>query len=138
MTRNEKKKWLSRYWELKETIDRETRDAEFWLEKAKGLTALKLDPTGVRGSSKSDPSYRYVLKCSEVADKCNKLIDEAKIRKIQIKDAIDALEDTSHRLVLTYRYVEHLNFYQIAVKLNYTLEHVWRLHREAVDLIETV
>lgn len=137
-SREETKRWLSRYAELKEEIKRETEEAGFWEERSKGLSALKLEPTGVKAHHKTDPVYKYITVCMECAAQCTELMEEAKAKKKMILDAVNGLGDTNQRRVLMFKYIDRLNFYQIAVRMHLSIDRVWHIHAEALDELEYV
>lgn len=55
--------------------------------------------------------------------------------KGQIRDAIDAVEDKRYRELLKMRYIMGMRWERIAVELNYSYQHVMRMHGEALRFV---
>lgn len=48
---------------------------------------------------------------------------------------IDSLEDPVDRLILVMRYINHMRWEEIALELNYSVDHIYYRHRHALKKI---
>ena len=48
---------------------------------------------------------------------------------------IDSLEDPMDRLILVMRYINHMRWEEIALELNYSVDHIYYRHRHALKKI---
>lgn len=126
-----KKKYLERYLELKEDVEREDKDAGYWKEKAYSISAIRLDLSGVRSHNHSN--YRPIDKYLEIAERCALMGEKMQNEKEEIIAAINTLDNTNQRIVLKLRYVSGLDFLEIAQRLGYTIGNVFKIHRKALD-----
>lgn len=49
---------------------------------------------------------------------------------------IDSLEDPVDRLILVMRYINHMRWEEIALELNYSVDHIYYRHRHALKKIK--
>ena len=68
----------------------------------------------------------------KIKEEKNKLVD----LKVQIEDAIREIDDEDCQIVLEMRYLMFLRFEEISVRLNYSIENVYRLHRKGLKIIK--
>ncbi len=68
----------------------------------------------------------------EIIADINKLIDI----KIEIKNTINTLNNEKYRQVLFNRYVNCLSFEKCAEVLNYSVQHIFRLHNQAIKSLK--
>lgn len=130
----EKKQWLLRYSELMREIERESETARFWRDKANLLSGPRFEITGVKSTHK-EGTADYIVKFLDLANECERLANDAEKSKDEIVSAINELENPDHRQVLTMRYIDGLEFIEIAQELGYSLDWVWRLHRAALKKV---
>ena len=129
MTREEKKRYLNAYSELKHRIDSLTEEYHFWEEEAKSVPIANLNNMGIHTSKKREPLTKHIDICIEIAE----LIDQAKIALKKIISAIDSVDNPDYRKVLMLRHVDCLFFHEIAKRLNYSLPGVYKIYRQALD-----
>ena len=129
MDREHKKIYLRQYIELKRRIDSITEEVFFWNERATSPAITRLEATGVRSSTHVNPVEKHL----EVIDKLQTLEREANKKLDLIMKTIDTVDVPEQRSVLIYRYINDLYFHEIAKKMNYTLDGVYRLHRKALN-----
>lgn len=70
---------------------------------------------------------------NELCDEMERLVE---IKK-EIKDAIDTVNNDEQRLVLEMRYLLYMRWEEIAVEMNYSMDHIYRLHRDGLLAIKT-
>ena len=134
------KEWLSRGWR----IDREIKE----LEKAKEeiltrITKTTSNPEIERvdgaGENKNEQAIVvYIDKANQYAASIQKRINALVSVKSEIIGAIQKVNDSTLRALLTARYVNFKTWEQIAVELNYSYMHVCRLHGKALVKIKDV
>lgn len=70
-------------------------------------------------------------------DALERKILKARYKRIQmfkeIRDRIERLEDENEKDVLVYRYIKGMKWEDIAVKMEYTWQHIHRIHSNALE-----
>lgn len=132
MNREEKKRYLNSYLDLKREIDILTEDYHFWEETSKAVPTANWESLGIHSGYHSEPLMKHVDICIEIAEK----IEQAKQRLKEILSAIDTVANADQRSVLKYRYINGLYFHEIAKKLGFSLDNIYTLHRNGLDEIE--
>jgi len=87
------------------------------------------------GTRLSDPTFEAVQRIidkwdkdiREMAEEVNQLID----RKRAVEKALKALNRTEYRLIELH-YFCGMSWERVAVRVNYNISHVWRLHGQAL------
>lgn len=123
------RRWLMRYRELMEEVDRETKQAHYWEDKATGLSAPQLSFAPVHGG-KTMPDY--IVEFLEVAKHCSELAGKADKAKDEILEVIESIEKPAYRNVLKYRYIDNMKYIDIAKKMDYSPGYIRRLTSKAV------
>lgn len=132
MTREEKKLYLNQYLDLKKQIDILTEEYHFWEETSKSVPIAKLELSGIHGSrKKSEPITKHIDICIKIAE----IQEQAKDKLIEILDVINELESPEQKAVLEYRYINDLYFHEIADKMGYSLQHVYKIHASGLENI---
>lgn len=75
----------------------------------------------------------YIVKLEELTDKLRKKQKEAMMMCCDISLHIDMVPDPLHRQILTNRYMLLHKWDTIAANLNYSEQHIYRLHGEALN-----
>lgn len=134
MTREEKKKWLSRYRYSLFKRDSLAAQANELYERVISIPCKRIDgmPFNPSSDKSGDTQYVKYLVLQEEAD--NALIEAVQIRR-EIETCISQLEDLNLIQVLTYRYLEGLNWKEIKSKMGFGHAWVYRLHNEALDTL---
>ncbi len=76
------------------------------------------------------------MKFIEVSEEINHKIDKLIDLKMTVSNQIDLLDKPEHRILLRLRYIDLKNFEEIAVKMNYDIRQVTRLHGNALQEFE--
>lgn len=128
--------------ELKKIVhlDRSIRAHLAEMEKLKKwsyqLRAVAYDSMKVQTSDLSDPTARVatelVDRLQELSERVNREIDELVDLKRQAEEAIDRLAVPEHREVMRLRYLVGLDWQEVAERMNYSLQHVFRLHGKSL------
>ena len=131
MTENEKKKeFLNSYLRAKQDVLRLEEQLE---ELRESKMSLSMANDGMpHGSSKRDLSD-YAAKVDELERK----ITAKRYQRIQtfqnVQNAIEDMEDSQEKLLLTYRYIKGMKWEEIAVQMNYSWQHTHKIHANALQ-----
>ena len=128
------KKYLQEIQRLEELLNQRLEELSS-LKAMHGLRGCNLSEK-VQTSTKGDTLESAVIKCVELQDKVNALIDEFVDKKNIIISRIQALSDTRCIKILYMRYVRYMSFESIAVELCYSYDHIRRLHAKALKDFE--
>ena len=79
-----------------------------------------------------------VVKIVTLQEEINADIDKLVDMKKEIASVINSVEDKEQLVVLEKRYLNFLSFEQIAVDLNYSIQHVFRIHKQALCSTEII
>lgn len=93
----------------------------------------KLTPDKVQTSLVGDRMAQKIAKLAEVETKISETICNLEMYKHTIMQKIESISDERYRSVLYYRYVKFMKWENIAACSNYTIQHVHRLHGEALN-----
>lgn len=81
------------------------------------------------------PFVRAIHKKVNLESKIEKKVKDLIDVRVQIHDAIEAVSDDTHRLVLRLRYIDFLSWEEIASEMNYSEVHIHRLHNAALNFV---
>ena len=132
LSREQEKKrmYLGQYRQLDAKITRLLEEQRAWREKAMHMTPVL---TPVPGGKEGGSTQRPIDKVLAMEGDINAAIDTLVDLRRDIQGAIDKVPDENLRLLLEYRYIDGLTFEQIAEKLHYGYQWVYKLHRKALD-----
>ncbi len=129
-TENEKKKeYLWRYQKAKrkeDEIDEEIRQLR--LDKMAPSIVQDGMPHGSGGGDLSG----YAARLDELMSVLYTQMERRIEIRLEISRKIEAMQDETESLLLRYRYIQGLNFEEIAVKMGYGYRHVLRIHGQAL------
>ena len=86
------------------------------------------------GSRMADAVIKIVALEEELSSDINTLVE----LKREIMDAIKAVPNTEHQTLLEKRYLCFITWEQIAVDLNYSIQHTYRMHDTALKEIDHI
>lgn len=116
-------------------IDSKQKQIDRLRSKAKHLRATDYARDRVQSSNRGG-AEDLIIKICDLEIEIEKEIDELIDRKNKARKAIDAVEDLGLRTILTLRYLEFLNWEEIAVKMNYEYRYVLKLHGKALAAMD--
>lgn len=96
------------------------------------LQALDYAKDKITGGSPIDVSDK-IARLDELIQATNREWDELIEKREQAKTLIAKLESATQQEVLTKRYIQNKQWEQIAVEMNITWRHTFRIHRAALD-----
>lgn len=118
-----------RYKQAVEDIDSWQREMEEWRIRSEKITQVVSDmPRGGKALGIDD----IVAEMDEILRKTKVKIKEAKIIKLEIEIAVARLEGNLEK-VLRYRYINRLEWNQIAVIMGYEVRQIYRIHGKALN-----
>lgn len=133
MTNKEKKDWLWRYKEALLDIDSWQRELEEWRTRAEKITQVVSDmPRGGSGLNIDD----IVIKMTEIMDNIKEKVSESQKIKLELEIAFEGLNDGILEGLMKYRYINCLDWAQIAIVMGYSEPHCWKLHGRALQRLE--
>ena len=124
------KEWLSRATNIDKEIGRLLRERRAAWERAVSVT-LRLNATCVT-STKDPHKYDTLVAYENLIDQ---KVDELYAIKQEIMAAINNVQDSTLRALLTEKYINGKKWEQIAVDLNYSWRQIIRLHGRALQEI---
>ena len=96
-------------------------------------SSFKKDKVQESGTTNFDDKY---MKFIEVSESINSKIDDLVDLKMRVSNEIDLLDKPEHRIILRLRYVNLNTFEEVAVKTDYDIRQVHRLHGNALQDFE--
>ena len=96
-------------------------------------SSFQTDKVQESGTSNFDDKY---MKFIEVSEDINEQVDKIFDLRLRVSNEIDRLEKPEHRIILRMRYINLKTFEEIAVKMNYDIRQVTRLHGNALQEFE--
>lgn len=94
-----------------------------------------LNDVKVQTSVDNHKTENAVIKMLEYQEELNDELNNLIEIKAETKKAIDAVSDDECKLVLEMRYLLYKSWEEIAVELNYGIDNIYRIHRNALNLI---
>ena len=128
------KKYLQEIQRMEEQINQRLEELSS-LKALYGLKGCGLSER-VQTSQRGDGLENEAIKCVELERQIREQIQEFTNKKNIIISRIQALTDIRCIQVLYRRYVRYMSFESIAVELNYSYDHVTRLHAKALKDFE--
>lgn len=96
-------------------------------------SSFQTDKVQESGTTNFDDKY---MKFIEVSEEINEQVDELFDLRLRVSNEIDRLEKPEYRILLRMRYINLKTFEEIAVKMNYDIRQVTRLHGNALQEFE--
>lgn len=129
MTNKEKKDWLWRYKEALLDIDSWQRELEEWKTRAEKITQVVSDmPRGGKALKVDD----IVIKMTEIMDNIKANVSESQKIKLELEIAFEGLNDGILEGLMKYRYINCLDWAQIAIVMGYSERQIFNLHGKAL------
>lgn len=84
---------------------------------------------------KLDSSIYSIIELEELIT--NELVNYIKVKK-EIYSVINMIEDSTEKALLIMRYVNFLKWETISYSMNYSEQHVYRLHKKALKSVDNI
>lgn len=134
MKAEDKIEWLKRYRYKKFDAETLWRQAKEWQETIYEPSCKVLDGMP-HAPSVSNVADKEIIKHLDLIDEATIATKEADAIRREIVAVIRELHELEYIKVLTLKYIEGDRWNQIRNKMNYSRQHVIRLHNEAVDAL---
>lgn len=149
MTPQQKKKWLQRYRELGREVERIDRQINNTLQEIDAIRATAERTTTVLSDMPGGGSFKsredIYTKLVDMSEEVDRLVDGYVEKKLQAEKkrndiivSIRRLDDPAMETLMMLRYIDGLEFEEIAVGMTYCIRHVWRLHGNALQKLEVI
>lgn len=136
---NEKQKATSEYlnqsYHLNEEINSKIEHLNLLEDKLEQLTTIYKD-TPPSTTREVDSMQKTIANIMDLRVEINEKIDEFVDFQREIMHVINKVTKSKYRSLLTYRYLDFQEWELIALNMRYTTNHVHRLHREALAVVE--
>lgn len=112
------------------------------LEQVESLNVLAQKATSTMTGMPKSPNCNKssledtIIKIVDLQEEINKDIDRLVDLKKEIVSKIKNINDTEMQTILEKRYLSFETWEQIAVDMNYSMQHIFRLHKKAICMIE--
>ncbi len=95
-----------------------------------------LSPIKVQTSKDDHKMESTVIKMHEYQEELDNDMSKLIQVKKETKAAIDTVDNDEYRVLLEFRYLSSMRWEEIAVEMNYSLEHTFRMHRKALKAVK--
>lgn len=134
---DEIKEYLSRYYYLSLKVESLEEELKYLEILATGTQGCSFDEPRVQKTpSLKAPFLKYIDKIDKKRNQINEKIEELLRVKDEIQCAISTVDDPIMELVLTYRYINCLDWNEVAKKMNYAESYIFKLHRKALERVK--
>jgi DNA-directed RNA polymerase specialized sigma subunit len=99
-------------------------------------TTTSLHTTNVSGSCSNSKLEETIIKIISLEEEINAEIDLYVDTLKAIRDTINTLEDPEERLVLEYRYINHMSWDEVIGNLGFSERKCFMLHKSALKKLE--
>lgn len=130
-----KKRWLSEYAQMEKEANRLEEDRETIQAKMENLVSPVLDGMPKAQGVNYDVSG-LMDELIQLNDMLVKWQTDIARRKRAIYAAMHTLKSSNQRLVIGYKYLDGLDWYGVAEKMEYSKKYVQNIHTQAIERIE--
>ncbi len=88
------------------------------------------------GSGVSNPTADMAAGAASIAAELSQKLNECIDLRLQIEQAVNALNEPRERELMRRRYIEGQRWEQVAYEMNYSIDHIWRLHGRILEKIK--
>lgn len=128
-------RWLNRGFRIDEEINALMQAKQRAFEQACSITTRPKDIV-VQPSTRNSRE-NVLAKIADFELSIDQRIDKLYSVKQEINDAIGRVEDQQLRTILTKRYLIFEAWEQIAIDMNYSTKHIFKLHEQALSRVDT-
>lgn len=130
-------KKLKRYYYLKVQIRRMEQEIAELRELAESVRGVRYEEKpGSSNRSYEAPFERLVFKIHAKEQKRLKALAQLYEQTDEVEALISGVEDERDKTILMFRYFDAKKFEEIAEELNYSVDRIYQLHREAIRRLE--
>lgn len=137
MTREEKIRHLSRYKNLEKEIRMKREEIVRLKSESERVTTLISGLPKGKNSEIQDKTAETVAKLLDLVSSLNEDVVRLVCLRKSMEKEIQGVENSTYRILLTKRYIEGKKWENIAVEMNYSWKSVHKIHRRALDKMDT-
>lgn len=127
------KEYLNQAYRLENFIRFEKEEIEYWQEVASSVSSPGFEEHYNATRNTEAPFVKTVYKIMEYQDKLNAKLNKLIQLKEEIREVIDAVEDSDERAVLQYRYLKNYSWARIGDIMVADERTVRRWHNKALS-----
>lgn len=132
MTNQEKKEYLLGYQHLNQRINCLLLEQQQWRELA---TRVSPNLSGMPRGGKGGGAQGAISKIIDLETQINAEIDKLVDKRREIEGIIRAVEDSTLRTLLEYRYINGKKWEEIALMMGYDYRYILKIHGKALSLL---
>lgn len=133
MNLDDAKKELREYRDNIKYIDEKQLDAEELKARILNISAKLSDmPSGKGANPERAPLEETLDKLQEIEKDCSNKLQELLLKKFVVENKIEQLEQP-HRSILYLKYMRGLRLPVVADALNYSVQHIKRMSKDALE-----
>lgn len=133
MNLDDAKKELREYRDNIKYIDEKQLDAEELKARILNISAKLSDmPKGKGANLEKAPLEETLDKLQEIEKDCSNKLQELLLKKFVVENKIEQLEQP-HRSILYLKYIRGLRLPVVADALNYSIQHIKRMSKDALE-----
>jgi len=122
-------------------LEQKIRRAEIELEEfyslIGGLTAIRYDKDRVQ-TSLEDVLSKNMAQLDEMQRRLNELRSQVPVVMESVTGLINKLEDEKGKTILYYRFISNVKFDDIANKMGYSRQNIYRIYGESIKNLERI
>lgn len=132
MTSQEKKEYLLGYQRINQRINRLILEQQQWRELA---TRVSPNLSGMPRRGGGGGTQGVIPKIVDLETEINTEIDKLVEKRKEIESVIRAVEDSTLRTLLEYRYINGKKWEEIALMMGYDYRYILKIHGKALSLL---
>lgn len=133
----DKREYLSRYHEAEKKIKKLQALHDEYDRLSFNVPGCNFDQIRVSGTRNLEaPFVKWIHQAMEVEYEIDELTKNLEIIKNEILDCISALKNPEYERLLIYRYIDWLNWQDIADKMFISISTLKRWHKNATELLK--
>ena len=134
MTNKEKKQYLRRAYRINNLVRSHRAELEIYKAAIESIGGGNMDgqPHAPRHDG-STGEIKIIDKKIDLEAQLRCEIADLKEQWREIHDTINGVKDINERLVLRYKYIERREWSDISTELNYSVERIYQIHRDALE-----
>lgn len=132
MTSQEKKEYLLGYQRINQRVNCLLLEQQRWRELA---TRVSPNLSGHPGGGKGGGTQGAISKIVDLETEINAEIDKLVDKRKEIEGIIQAVEDSTLRTLLEYRYINGKKWEEIALMMGYDYRYILKIHGKALSML---
>ena len=131
-------KFLTKPKKLDQQIKKKRLELQKQMELISSAGAIRYDKDKIQISNQDSPLDRYIVRREALESDITRLTEEMHEAIAAIGAATDKLENETGALIITMRYVNRIEFSDIAVMIEKSERQMFRIYHEALENLSNV